>query len=91
ISEIADEVRHHIVKRLTKRLNYIEEYLKDKTYFLGDNFSIVDAYAYSILASMPRFSVDLLQWRNISVYMQQLNTRESIIKALDEERMFIPV
>lgn len=89
--EIADEVREHIIRRLMKRLNYIEHYLKDKTYFLGDQFSIVDAYAYSILAWMPRFSIDLLQWQNISVYMQQLSTRESIAKAVEQEMMFVSV
>ena len=89
--EIADEIRVHLVKRLLKRLDYIEHYLENKTYFMGDQFTIVDAYAYSILATMPRFSVDLLQWRNISAYMQRLDARESITKALEQEMMFAAV
>ncbi|MDB5237478.1 MAG: glutathione transferase GstA [Parcubacteria group bacterium] len=70
--------------KLRKRLAYVESALEGKDYLLGD-FSIADAYLYTILRWSPRGNIDFSAYPNISKYMPRMEAREGVATALSKE------
>ncbi|NIO08387.1 MAG: glutathione transferase GstA, partial [Deltaproteobacteria bacterium] len=47
---------------LTRRLSYVAEHLKGKSYLVGDGFTVADAYLFTVLNWSPRINLDLGEW-----------------------------
>lgn len=72
------------VTKLKKRFAYVDGALAGKEYLLGD-FSIADAYCYTILRWSTRGNIDLSVFPNISAFMKRMEAREGVATALKEE------
>ncbi len=83
-SDLPESDRETVVTRLKKRFSYVNEALEGKDYLLGD-FSIADAYCYTILRWSPRGNIDLNEFPNIASYMKRMEGREGVALALSEE------
>ncbi len=73
------------IDRIKKRTAYLESMLADKHYLLGENFSIADAYAYTILRWSPRAGIELTDYPNLSAFAKRMEGRRAVQIALDEE------
>lgn len=89
--EMPDEVKVMLIAKLKKHLDYASSRIGSRTYALGEQFTIVDAYLFPVLSWMPRFTIDLLQWPNLASLLQRLSKRPAVKKALKEEMAFPPV
>jgi len=74
-----------VVEKLMKRYDYVEKSLSGVSYLLGNDFSIADAYCYTILRWTPRAGIDLSKYPNISAYMKRVEARPAVQAALKEE------
>jgi glutathione S-transferase len=77
--------RTAVIERLTKRYVYLDAALAGKEYLLGPNFSIADAYLYTIMRWSPRADIKLAGYPNIMSFMSRMQTREAVKTALSEE------
>jgi glutathione S-transferase len=59
--------------------------LAKKTYILGDTFTVVDAYAYTILRWSKIFSIDLSIYPGITRFMKEVESRPKVKEALMAE------
>lgn len=66
------------------RLAIVDKHLIGRE-FLLDRFSVADAYLFTVLNWSGATKIDLAPWPAITSYMQRLQTRPSIARALKEE------
>jgi len=72
---------------LERRLGYIDEQLAGKTYLLGEDFSVADAYLFTVLSWMPFIKVDLSKWAALSAFVQRVSARPAVQAVLKTERL----
>jgi glutathione S-transferase len=70
---------------LGKRFDWINKELAGKKYLTGDEFTVADAYLFTILRWSPRVGIDLGKWPNVTAYMERINTRPKVQEALKAE------
>jgi len=76
--------RAHTLNRYESRLRYLNDHLTGREYLL-DQFSVADAYLYTVLNWTTPTRVDLAPWPAIKCYYESLQTRPSIASAFIEE------
>lgn len=79
------EVKSYVLEKNLSRLNYLENYLKNREYLL-DHFSVADAYLVTVINwTMATPPVELAKWPIVKAYYERLRARPSIAKAIAEE------
>lgn len=74
-----------IIPILKRRLSYADTQLANKTFLMGDTFTLPDGYLFVILRWLPAFHVALQEWPNLSRFFTQLHQYPSVHRALKEE------
>ena len=77
--------RTAIIDRLKVRLGWLDGQLGQKSYLLGDNYSVADAYAFTVLNWGQWVGLDLKSWPNIVAYMDRVSARPAVQAALKKE------
>jgi len=73
-----DEVKATARQTLEKRLDLVEDALKDKDYLTGTDFSVADAYLYTILTWAPAAQLDLAKWPKVKAYFDRVASRPAV-------------
>lgn len=81
----SDELKAALKERLLLRWAYLEKALGTKPYLLGDEFSIVDSYAFYVLRAWQHTLGVALPSPTLTAYYQRLASRPSVQKALEAE------
>jgi glutathione S-transferase len=84
------EARDAAMTKLNSRLDYVENHLREREYWLGDQFTVADAYAFVILSWADHFGLDYNDRPNIGRYLQRIARRDSVQKALRDEGLLQP-
>lgn len=72
-------------KTLISKLIYVDEVLKKQAYIAGENFTVADAYLFTVL-NWRKFLKDLPKFDAIDEYQAKVGARPAVIKALSEEK-----
>lgn len=78
------EWREVMTGLLGLRLNWLEKQLEGREFVLGD-FSVADAYLFTVLNWAGRAKFDLSPWPAVAAYHQRLSQRPSVQQAMKEE------
>lgn len=70
------------VDHLHRRLAYLDTCLWERPYLLGERFSAVDAYCFTILGWVRFHQVDLSPYRGIRHYRARIAERPKVMEAL---------
>ena len=91
-TNIQMEIRKSVIAGMDKHLTYINEGLGGKDFILGKQFSVVDAYLFTILGWCKWSEVKLSTYKNITPYLKRVYERAAVQKVLAKEEMldFIP-
>jgi glutathione S-transferase len=81
--EATEDVKTHARNYLAKRLAYLDTALGDKKYVMGDEFTIADAYLFTVLGWGSRVGVDI--GPKLQAYVDRIRTRPHVIEALTAE------
>ncbi len=71
--------------KLQGRLAFIDVHLLSHKYFLGSEFSAVDAYAYNVLTWSRPLHIDISTHKGILGFMERMNERPSVQAAIEAE------
>jgi glutathione S-transferase len=73
--------------KLDKRFAVLDNQLADSEFLTGANFTVADAYAFTIMNWIPAFGLDLdfSSYQNLSVYLNKIGSRESVKVSMSEE------
>jgi glutathione S-transferase len=79
------EMKTYVLGRNLSRLDYLENYLKDRE-FLLDHFSVADGYLVTVINwTMATPPIELAKWPSVKAYYERLRSRPSIARAIGEE------
>jgi glutathione S-transferase len=72
-------------ERLAGRLQWVNEQLQGKSYLLGDDFSVADAYLFVVTNWAPLMQVDLSAYANIVAFRERVAARPAVVAAMKAE------
>lgn len=84
-SACPDDWRRVVEQTLGARLNVIADELGDSPYLFGDDFTIADAYLYTVLSWCAYVELDLGKWPALQRYFKQIGARPTIVAARERE------
>jgi glutathione S-transferase len=70
---------------LTRRLGYVETQLADRSYLMGDTFTVADAYMFVVVRWSDRIGFDLGPFPRIREYLARIAARPSVQAAMKAE------
>ncbi|MBN6742200.1 glutathione transferase GstA [Acidithiobacillus sp. MC6.1] len=71
--------------RLARRLHTISQQLEGKEWLLGNDFTVADAYLFTVLGWAPAVSVDMGPWPDLTAYQTRCRARPAVQAALRAE------
>ena len=73
--------------KLHQRLAIMDDRLADNEYIMGADYTIADAYAFTILNWIPAFrlDIDISKYKNLGPYLDKIRCREAVQTAMKEE------
>ena len=75
-----------IVKtNLAKQFAYLDKTLAGKDYLTGKNFTVADAYLFTILNWRHKFNMDISAYKNLSAYLDRVGARPKVKEAMQSE------
>lgn len=83
--DLPETVRDLFETKLTRRFDFIETRFATQDYLMGNRFTVVDAYLFTVLGWMKGFGIDLSRWPKVAAYMQRIAIRPSVAAALERE------
>ncbi|TDR72489.1 glutathione transferase GstA [Paludibacterium purpuratum] len=81
---ITDDVRHLVMERVTKRMEFLSSHLKNKAYLMGD-FTVADAYLFTCLNWCQFLKVSLEPWPALPAYLKRVADRPAVQQVLKAE------
>ena len=82
--KLTPEWREAKLERLAKRFDYLDRALGSNPHLMGE-FSIADAYLFTVLNWTGRLQVDLAKWPNIQAFKARIAERPAVRKAMKAE------
>ncbi|MFO7277984.1 MAG: glutathione transferase GstA [Pseudomonadota bacterium] len=71
--------------RLVLRLDWLEKQLGSKQYLMGDQFTVADAYLFTILSWSGAAGLDLARWSGLKQYFDRVAARPAVEQARQAE------
>ncbi|MCQ4166851.1 glutathione transferase GstA [Tahibacter harae] len=80
-----DSVKDAQKAKLAQRFAEIAPVLEKQDYLTGSQFSVADAYLFTVLGWSKYFHIDLNQWPAIARYVDRVAARPAVAEALEVE------
>jgi glutathione S-transferase len=80
-----DEYKAIAKENLANRFNLIDRHLAGRQFLVGDQFSVADAYLFTVLRWSTLQHIDLARWPNISAFMGRVAERPKVKEAMHAE------
>ena len=80
-----DATKETAKANITRRLAYLNDRLAGKQYLMGANFTVADAYAFTIVNWTNFVGIDLKPYPNLAGYMARVAARPKVLETLKSE------
>ncbi|NHB95527.1 glutathione transferase GstA [Photorhabdus stackebrandtii] len=80
-----EDYRPVAISNLFKKFNYINEVLAKQPYITGDNFTVADAYLFTVSSWAPLVQLDLSGLIHLKAYQEKIAERPNVRDALKAE------
>ena len=80
-----DSVKEAQKAKLAQRFGEIAPVLEKQDYLTGNQFSVADAYLFTVLGWSKYFHIDLNQWPSIARFVDRVAARPAVAEALEVE------
>lgn len=71
--------------KIKKAYGYLSEILDQQNYLMGDQFTIADAYAFTVINWHNFVNIDLSPWPTLEAYQERIAARPAVQSALQTE------
>jgi glutathione S-transferase len=79
------EYKETLKDKLGKRFDWLSGELKGKDYLMGAQFTVADAYLYTVLRWSGFVGIDLAKWPVLAAYVGRITARPKVQEALIAE------
>ena len=80
-----EEAKQLFRERLATRFQYLDRHLPDKDYLMGTDFSVADAYLFTVSNWAAHTGVDLSGFPNVLAYRKRVQGRPAVKAAMQAE------
>jgi glutathione S-transferase len=80
------EVRAEREEYLRKRLGFIDKQLAGKSYLFGDQFTVADAYLFTVTNWTNFVKLDISQFANLTAFQARVAARPAVQKVMADEK-----
>ncbi|HXI76760.1 MAG TPA: glutathione transferase GstA [Steroidobacteraceae bacterium] len=84
-SKISADWRAGALANLDKKFDWLTDFLKGKTFLMGNAFTVADAYLFTVLGWSGHVGIDLSKWPVLAAYRARIAQRPKVQQALKEE------
>jgi len=84
-STMPEEAKAKFRDKLAARFGWIVEQLGDKPYLTGEDFTVADAYLFTVLSWTRHTGIDITRWPVLQDYIGRVAARPEVQVALKEE------
>ena len=85
--ETPEETQQHLRKVLSNRLDYLNRAIGNGPFLMGEQFTVADAYLFTVLGWSRQLNFDLGKWPQLQRYMERVGARPQVIEAQKAERL----
>jgi len=82
---LSEDVKKFARDNLNKRLDWLEKSLGSRTFLMGEQFTVADAYLYVVLSWTSHVGIDLGKWPALKRHNDRVGARPHVIAALKAE------
>lgn len=82
---ISAEAKAKTIDTFGKRLGIVDKALQGKDYLTGKNFSVADAYLFTIVNWTPKLNIDISPWPTVAEFQKRVASRPAVQKTLKAE------
>jgi glutathione S-transferase len=83
--KISADWKASALANLDKKFAWLSGILKDKTFLMGNTFTVADAYLFTVLSWSAHVAIDLSKWPVLAAYQSRIAQRPKVQQALREE------
>jgi len=80
-----DEYKAVVKERLMSRLAFVDQQLAGKDYLMGAQFTVADAYLFTVSGWAPHVGFDLSHLKHLTAYRARVAARPAVIAAMKAE------
>lgn len=84
-NQVGEQASQVYLQKLKKAYDYVANAMQDKQYLMGDQFTVADAYMYTVLNWHKFIKVDMSPWPVLVEYQQRVAARPKVQEALRAE------
>lgn len=84
-SALPDVAKEIFKAKLLQRLGEVAKTLEQRDYLLGSQFSVADAYLFTVLGWAKHFAIDLNQWTVLAKFVERVGARTTVKAAIEAE------
>jgi glutathione S-transferase len=81
----SDDVKNTAKTSINKRLGYLNDQLASRQYLMGGNFTVADAYTFTIVNWTNFVGIDLKPYPNVGAYIGRVAARPKVQETLKAE------
>jgi glutathione S-transferase len=70
---------------LGTRLDYLERAMGSKTFLMGEQFTVADAYLFTVLSWGAYLDLDIGKWPQLKLYVERIGERPHVLEARKSE------
>lgn len=82
---VPDATKQAALDTLSTRFQFVEKQLEGREYLTGNQFSVADAYLFTVLGWTRPLKFDLGRWPGIQAYQQRVAARSTVHAAMVAE------
>lgn len=79
------EYKSMLIAKIGKRYDWLAEQLKGKDYLMGKQFTVADAYLFTVMRWSHFVGIDLAKWPVLTAYVARVAARPKVHQALVAE------
>jgi glutathione S-transferase len=80
-----EATRQAQLETLRRRFGYVDASLTGKHYLTGDQFTVADAYLYTVLRWTVPLKIDLSSWPQLTAFVTRVTARPEVQSTLEAE------
>lgn len=85
-AEAQDQFKTYFRSKLENRFDLIEKHLSSHKFMMGSQFTVVDAYLYTVTSWAIPLKIDMSRWPKLMGFLETVGQRPSVIKAKEMEK-----
>lgn len=82
---LTEEARQAVIGRIDSRLNIFSEQMGDDTFAVNNQYSVADAYLFTVTSWLKIFNIEINQWPKLKAHSAMMLQRPAVQAAMKAE------